>query len=329
MTTNAVDPNQTPLPRAVRERMERINAHLESSNPGAAPPPPQPAAGEQPPTVQTDPTEGAQPPAPPAPPAAPAADPRENDPVYWKQRFKVTEGMLKSFQERQTAEHERKDREINELRDKVRSLEANRTPSKVDLTTFFTAEQIERFGEDQCEAMAAAAIKAAGQQAQHIIDAEVKPIRDRSRAEAEQAEGNREAAFWDKLVELQPNYAEINADQAWLAWLTESDETTGMVRQDILDQHRAARNAIGVAKLFKSFEAGTKRPAPPVAPPRNAATTTVQAPAAALAMGYPTREEIRDFTKRSATIRNPRDPRFVTDKERADFEARLRSQAAA
>ena len=39
--------------------------------------------------------------------------------------------------------------------------------------------------------------------------------------------------------------------------------------------------------------------------------------------GYPTQAEIKDFYKRSAT-KKPGDVGFVTDKERAEFEARLK-----
>lgn len=341
MTSNVVQPNLPPLPRAVQQRLERIERFRaehprEPKTPASGQEPsapPSAAAGDVPPASVTDPsaqpsavapTPAAAAAAPASPsPTAPAADPRENDPTYWRQRFKVTEGMLRTAQERHASELQRRDDEITQLRTQVRELEANRAPSKIDLAAFFSPEQIERFGEDQCEAMARAAMKAAGDQAQKLIETEVQPIRDRSKAEATRAENEKEAAFWEALAAAVPNYQEINARDDWLAWLMEDDASTGLPRQTILDQHRARRNAAGVAKVFADFELTLKRPTPPVAPPRAGASGDVAASQPQMpAKGAPTRTEIREFYKRSSLGK-------VTDQERQEFEARLRAKAVA
>lgn len=334
--TSAVQSNIDPsLPRAVRAQMQRVHERIQGRAAAGNEPTPTPAPtpapdGEASASAATA-TNNDPPPAPTAAPAATAspapsaaADPRENDPVYWKQRFKVTEGML----QRQADERRAQDRKIAELQEQLDTLRAQSAtttaPGKPDLSAFFTPEQINNFGEAQCEAMAAAAITAARQQAQALIDAEVKPIRDRAKQSAEQAEADAEAAFWAKLAELEPEYEDINARPEWLAWLAQPDEQTGLVRQDILDRHRQARNAAGVAKVFHAFKGGSKpRPTPPVSAPRGAAPAeATQAPSAATAKGYPTREEIRDFYKRSATGK-------VKQAEREEFEARLRLKHAA
>lgn len=320
MSTEASQ-SETRLPRAVREQMLRVNNRLEAKNQPGADAPPAASNGAEatpaPAVTETDPPSGATPPAPPA-------DPRENDPAYWRQRFNVTQGMLRSFQERQAADNADRDRELTELREKIRALETkNRTaPAALDLKLFFTEDQIEHFGEGQCEAMARAAMTAAGQQAQAVIEAEVKPIRERSEARDRQAAADKEAEFWEKLAELAPNYQEINARQDWLTWLSEVDDATGLVRQDILDRHRGALNGTGVAKMFRTFEASLKRPTPPVAPPRTAAGGAGGEAPAAPTKGYPSPAEIKDFFKRASIGK-------VTDKERAEFDARLKSKHAA
>lgn len=315
MQTEA-SPNETRLPRAVRAQMQRVNERLEAKPAAANPPPPDASEAAPAVTEPENPSGSAPQPSP--------ADPRENDPAYWRQRFSVTQGMLRRLQEDQAAASAERDREITELREKVRSLEANSSANdKPDVATFFTPEQIERFGEDQCEAMAATAIKAAREQAQSLIDAEVRPLRERAQADAQRVHADREAVFWEQLAEAVPDYAEVNATDEWLTWLAEHDDATGLVRQDILDRHRGALNAAGVAKVFQGFKASRSRPTPPVAPPRNAATGAGAVPAAnEPAKGYPSRDEIREFYKRAAIGR-------VTDKERVEFEARLRSKAAA
>lgn len=323
MSTEAQSQNETRLPRAVRERITRLNTRLEPkpAEPSETPPVAEAPPADPPASVVTEPVTS---PAPAAP-----ADPRESDPAYWRQRFNVTHGMLRQ----QRAEFEQRDaqreQELAELREKVRSLETAKAPDQPDLATMFTPEQIAQFGEEQCQAMATAAVTAARAQAQQLIDAQVKPLQDQRVADAKRAKANAMQDFTEKLAELVPDYQEVDKDPAWLAWLDEDDDATGIRRQDILDRHIAAQNAQRVAGMFTAFQATrAPRPTPPVAPPRNAPGGGVNEPTPP-AKGYPTPQEIRDFGKRASTIRNPRDPRYVTDKERAEFEARLRLRNAA
>lgn len=326
--------NDTALPRAVRRQMARLNEKLEAkASASNSAPAPQPTEGDA--GVTNGDTSHAAPAPSPAPAAsapAPAADPRDNDPAYWKARFKVTEGMLRKSQEDLRAAQDEADRTIQELRNQMAELQA-RAPStstaKVDITAFFTPEQIERFGAEQCEAMASAAIKAARSQADELIKQEVEPIKKKAQADQRNAQADREAGFWNALAEKTPDYPDINAKPEWLAWLAERDDRTKMVRQDILDAHRRNLDAEGVSALFEEFRtlqgSGKHRAEPPVAPARSGGENADAggAGAASGARGYPTPNEIRDFHKRAATIKNPRDPRFVTPKERQEFEARL------
>lgn len=255
----------------------------------------------------------------------PAADPRENSPDYWRQRFNVTQGMLRAAQEQLREGNGEKDRLITELRDKVRTLEAGSASEndKADVAMFFTPEQIERFGQDQCEAMATAAVTAARQQAQALLEAEVKPLQDRAKATQAQAKEAKETAFWEKLAELMPDWAEVNETQTFLDWLADTDENSGLQRQRILDQHRLALNAPGVAKLFRDFKKASARPTPPVAAARGPSGGQNEGNANNTpALGYPSKTETKEYYKRAALGK-------VSDKERAEFEARLKSKAAA
>jgi hypothetical protein len=315
MTTEA-SPNETHLPRQVRERIQRINDRRSEPKPTAAAPTP-PNADEQAPVVtEQDPSSSAPPP--------PAADPRDSDPAYWKQRFKVTEGMLNRARDDAREALAARDQELTELRSRIRTLEEGKAQnSKPDVALFFTPEQIEQFGEDQCEAMAQAAIKAAQGQAQAMIDAEVKPIKDRAAADAEQAQQARRQKFFDDLAAAHPDWEAVNADPAWLQWLTEDDETSGLVRQDILDRHNATQNVAKVAKMFSDFKKARAKPQPQVTPSRSAGNGGGEGPAANQpALGYPSQAESKDYFKRSKLGK-------VTDKERVEFEARLKLRAAA
>lgn len=311
------------LPRAVRERSERIRQMTEPQAPepeaNSMPPAPAPAI-EAPGTSQE-----------PPPAAAKPADPRESDPQYWSQRFRVTQGMLdREIRERRAAE-EQMQAVINDLRDKLRTTQQSQptAPSAIDLSAFFTPEQIEQYGKEQCETIASVSIRAAREQTQAAIQAELQPIREERAREAEHGKREKQRAFVSALAELVPDYAEIDATDGWKAWLGQEDEATGLVRQGMLDRHVMAGRADLAARLFTAYQSTIAAPlAPPVAPRGKAgppdAPQAVQRPA----QGYPSAAEIRDFHKRAATKR-PGQPGYVTDKERSEFEARLQLQRSA
>lgn len=294
------------LPGQIQRQQERIRSKLQvTPDPGDPSPPTEP---------KPDPVD---PPAPPAPPAD-----RDADPAYWKQRYKVTQGFLNQAKQEHATEVEALNARIAELSKQVNE---KATPAEIDLGQFFTPEQIEQHGEDQCKAMAATAVKAARSQAQTLIDAEIAPLKTARAEDAKRASRERIDAFKARLAELVPRYQEIDQDKAWMdpetGFLAEIDPASGLVRQDILDRHIAAFNAAGVAKMFHAFEASRALPAPPVAP--SGAARPGNAPAAAPpSAGYPSKTEIREFYRRSAL-------RQVTDAERAAFEARLRLKEAA
>lgn len=304
--------NETRLPRAVIRQSEALKARFadrHAPEPGTDPvDPPTPEASTT--TPPADP-----PPAPPAPPA----DPREADPAYWKQRFQVTEGLLKAEREHRKNDAGALRQQVFELQEQVRSLQATATQAQpaneIDLGQFFTPEQVEQIGEDEAKAIAQAALKAATATAKQAIETEIKPLRDARVEDAKQAAEERKERFLDRLAELVPDYAEIDQRDDWKAWLAEDDGE----RQAVLDRHISKANAEKVAALFGEFVKTLAPPPPPVAP-RGTGATAPTAPPAQPGMTPPTPAEIRDFYKRSTLKR-------VTDQERAQFEARLKLRA--
>lgn len=305
------------LPRAVVRRSAAIEARIAAMKAESETPPADPNAPQVPPVAAT-PVE-----TPPVvvDPNAPQADPRENDPLYWKQRFKVTEGVLRSERTQRQTEATETNRRLTELQEQVRTLQAATpaTEEAIDLTQFFTPDQIEQFGEEQCKAIARATTRSAKAEAQKLIDEAIKPLKEQSvRSEAQTVEAKKQA-FTDKLAELVPDYAEIDVDPAWLAWLAQEDETTGIVRQQILSTHIDALNAQKVAKVFKDFLlTRAQRPTPPVVGAGRGAGPSgdpPQVPAASLKA--PTDAEVKDYFKRSVLGK-------VKDAERIDFEARMK-----
>ena len=301
--------NETRLPQAVLRRSAEIARKF----------------GPQEPKTEPD-TPIVEPAAPPAASPAEAADPRESDPAYWKQRFKVTEGVLKAERERaqqQVASHRQ---QVSELQEQIRTLQASPTaPAEaIDLSAYFTPEQIEAYGEEQCMVVATAADKAAKVSAQKAIDAAVAPLRQRQVQEDEDATLRDRNKFIHDLTKELPEWQEIDAQDAWKAWLAQIDDATGFERQAILTRHNTANNVAGVVKVFKNYLKDTKRelPQPPVAPHGTGANAqgsgTPPQPQAAF---NPTPAQIKDFYSRAA--RNK-----VTDQERAQMDAWLKAQNA-
>lgn len=309
--------NETRLPRAVLRVSEAVKAGIEAR---AALKTQDPAAGAQPPAADTvDPNT-------PASPAQPPADPRENDIDYWRHLAKSTAGRLKVAGEERRAEADEFRRQITELQGQVRSLQANQTaPSvEVDLSQFFTADQIEVLGQDAAEAIAKSNVATVRKMVQDALEAELKPLKDADKANREHAAKETMEAFFDQITALVPTWREVNVDEGFLAWLAEDD----FEQQDNLDKGIARRSATKVANVFKTYLKTKERPAPPVAPNGTGASGggDMPQPAAGGKTGYPSKDEIQAFYKRASTVRKGQTG-YVTDQERTEFEARLRLRA--
>lgn len=300
--------NETRLPRAVLRRSAEIQARIDESKAVLA-------ANAAPAADPAAPTEPLTP--------APAVDPRESDPAYWKQRFMVTEGVLRKSREDHRAEVQGFRQQLSEVQEQVRTLQAKKAdsePETVELQAYFTPEQIAEYGEEQCQVMAKAAQKAARQQAQQLIDAEIKPLKEQQVTAQQDRAAQQLEAFQDALGAMVPDFREVDVSPGWLEWLAQEDVNTGIPRQNILDTHVHARNALKVGKMFQAYLASTKHevPDPPVAPHGSGATggsgEVVQLSPAG---GFPSQAEIKDFYKRAALGR-------VKDDERAKFEARMK-----
>lgn len=299
--------NETRLPQAVLRRSAEIARKYGPQEPKAEPVTP---------TVETAP--------PPELPPTEQVDPRESDPAYWKQRFKVTEGVLKAERERAQAQLASHRQQVSELQEQIRTLQASPTAPQdaIDITAYFTPDQIEAYGEEQCMVVATAADKAAKAQAQRAIDAAVAPLRQRQVQEDEDAAAKARNTFIHDLTAALPEWQEIDATDAWRTWLAQIDDATGFQRQEILTRHNSANNVAGVLKVFKTFLKDSKRelPQPPVAPHGTGANAQGSGtPPQPQATFHPTPAQVKDYYKRSALNK-------VTAEERAQMDAWLRAQ---
>jgi hypothetical protein len=296
------------VPQQIQERHAKaIAPYLKAAEPDAS----APAAA----TAPALPTASA------ATPADPLIDARANDPNYWQQRFKVTEGML--ARERQAAKDREtsKNQQIVDLQTQVRDLKAAVPAAPIDLSEFFTPEEIAAYGEPQCRVMATTAMRAAEKQAKNLIAAEVQPLRDRQASDAQADEAAAKQEFFDKIEAQVPDFDD--ADPRWVAWLQEIDEHTGAPRQAVLTIHSASRNVMGCVKVIKEWKASLAVPTPPVSPsgtgaaPTGAGDAAPATPEAVSALTPPSDAEVKEFYKRSSLNK-------VKGPERVAFEARMK-----
>lgn len=290
--------NETRLPRQV---LRRLNDAISAQG--------EPKAVTEPPTAD------------PAPAATPETDPRESDPGYWKQRFKVTEGVLRAERENFRSSENDFRQQLSTLQDQVRTSQAaSPAPAELNLLDYFSQDQVDQYGEDQCRVMATAAQKAAAKIVQSEVTAATKPLRDQQQAEAANSVEDAKRTFQRAMIKEVPDYLDIDKTDGWLAWLTQEDPNSGLERQEILNKHVGALDAKRVSKMFKDYLAESK-PAvqkPPVSPHGTGASASDGQvnPTPAVNTAPPTEVEIRNFKKRAALGR-------LTDGERAAFEARL------
>lgn len=298
---------ETRLPRQVRAQADKARALLTPNPEPPASPPPAPTS------------EGVESQTP------PAADPRDNDPVYWKQRFKVTEGMWRRDKARWDEERLQLVQQHDALQARVRELESKGgADDEIKLEEFFTSEEIESLGEEQARIQAKAIKQQATRIARDLVEREVKPLKERSERAVKAAQEEREAGFVEALTELVPHWQQVNADSRWLEWLAEEDAHSGLVRQDILDQHTSTGNAAKVASMIRAWESSLNAVQVPGDPNvgaphgRSGAGGQPGDGNPVSNMGKPTAAEVRDYYKRRALGR-------VKDEEARSFDARLRA----
>lgn len=222
----------------------------------------------------------------PAPVAAPVtespADPRESDPNYWRHRHLTTEGILKAERAKaqQLAEEaarlrEEADRLRKESLDKSRKAGAElreRSLEQIDLSAYFTAKQIEEYGEEHLRTVLKGNVKAALNTIQPEVQAEMEQLR----AEIESLRGNaaqtREQNFWAHIDSALPDWQAQQADAGFQAWLEEIDPVSGRTRDSYVKEAQQSLDAKRVVAIFKSYRSASPQPSSvPAAPSRPSA----------------------------------------------------------
>lgn len=218
----------------------------------------------------------------------------------WQQKYRTLQGMY-------DAEVPRLHAQVKELQasmDKLRQ-EAEAKPTKVEepkREKLVTDADVEAFGADLIEVQRKVAREVAME-----FKSEIEDLRAKNAELLKQIQqtGNQigEVTFEQRLHRLVPDFAEINADPKWVAWLDEYDPLIRAPRRSIAQQAFNSGDAEGVAHYVKLFRDATTEPTVSakqteverqVQPTRSA---TAQTPVSQKGRMYTTKEVEKMFQK--------------------------------
>lgn len=289
------------LPKQVEQQLKEIEAlEKQLTTPPEEPPKVETPPPEEPPKVEAE----QQPEVPESKPEAKPSEPvqqESSEDKVWQQKYKTLQGMY-------DAEVPRLHAQVKELQasmDKLRQ-EAEAKPAKVEepkQTKLVTDADVEAFGADLIEVQRKVAREVAME-----FKSEIEELRAKNAELLKQIEqtGSQigEVTFEQRLHRLVPNFAEVNADPKWVAWLDEYDPLIRAPRRAVAQQAFNTGDAEGVAHYVKLFREATAEPAAnetkqtevqrQVQPTRSA---TSQTPVSQKGRTYTTKEVEKMFQK--------------------------------
>ena len=252
------------LPRHLQEQLDQANATLDQINspqqPAPEPQAPEPEAQVAAPEPEPESTTAA-----PEPQANPEPQAQsQQQPDQWEHKYKTLQGLF--------------NREVPTLQGKVKDLEAklheavDRLNKAADAKTAAATEtpalnpqDVENFGQDLVDMVSRVSRASLGDVAKQF-EQRLARIEDAVKGTTQQVAVTAEQAFFDRLAKLVPDWEAINANEAFLAWLSEVDPMLGQQRQSALDAAQQTLNADRAAAVFKTFAATlptqTKSPSP-------------------------------------------------------------------
>jgi hypothetical protein len=180
----------------------------------------------------------------------------------FEHKFKTLEGMFKAQNRRHAEEVQGYQEEITSLKSEVTNLRTDlRNIQKASSSQFtdeelgITQEMIEGFDEHSINLVRQATSVTAKNmiaKLQAQMDEEIAPLKEQL-SKVSQPTVLSEEDFFDALGEKVPDWRTINDDPAFLQWLGEEDEITGVIRNDHLQAAAAKRDVKQTAKIFNVY----------------------------------------------------------------------------
>lgn len=245
------------LPKAVREAAEKADA-IQNQLKGNTEQPPAPEA--QAPVAEAPAVE-AQPAEQPKPVEAQAPAPQ---PDSWEHKYRVLSNKY-------SAEVPRLAQEIRELKEKLREAEASKAAvTETKLPEGLTPDKVvEQYGEDFANAVAAVASR--------MAEERIGKFREEFAPKVDTAVNNAAVtsrqAFMQQLTNAVPDWATIDQEDGFTAFLDEVDEMTGRSRREFFSEADRNNDAMRIIKFFTAYR---ERSAPKTALKQQVANNAVE-----------------------------------------------------
>ena len=283
------------LPKSIQAQVEQAEATLAAY---AAPVEAQPAAPEPVVVMASPPVEQA--PAPVPQPAPAQTTPSEDT---WEHKFRSLQGLFN--QQVPMLQGQVKDL-TKRLEQAIGTLEQAKAAPKPQeqATQTVDPKDVENFGADLVDMVNRIAERRFGSVAQQVeakfgeLQKMLGTVEQRLEGTTQTVAVTAEQAFFDKLAKQVPEWEQINANPAFLAWLADSDPVYGVPRQRALDSAREQLDIGRIVSVFRAFSPATtgapvvRNPVDrQVSPKAGASTPAPTAPTASMF----TQKQIADF----------------------------------
>lgn len=235
------------LPPQIQAQVEAADATLAALNKPAEDLQTQEPITDQPAPKEVEPQPQAAAPA----PTAPRPDP-------WEHKYKTLQGRYNSDVPKLQAQ-------VSELKTQLETaiakLEEVAKPAVQEKKPVADPQDVEAFGQDLVDMVQRVAERMFGgaaaefQRQAAAFEQRLVKLEGALKGTTETVAMTAEQAFFDRLTKLVPNWEEINANPAFLAWLAEVDPVYGQPRQAALDVAQQFLNSEHAANVFKAFMA--------------------------------------------------------------------------
>lgn len=293
------------LPKQVEQQLKEIEA-LEKQLAGEPEPTPDPVPDPEPtPEPTPEPAEPTQPTSEDKPvekPREPATS--EVPEETWQQKYRTLKGMYDAEVPRLHAQVKELQVYVTQLRDQINSTPAP-TPQPTQeykKSSLVTDDEVEAFGADLIEVQRKVAREVAMEFREELnaLKAENANLQQQIRQTGSQVG---EVTFEQRLFQAVPDWAQLNNNPAWIAWLDEMDPILRGPRRNAAQAAYNANDAQGVAYYVQLFKDTTAAPVVDqrqrelerqVQPSR---TATAQTPVSQKGKIYSTRDVEKMFLK--------------------------------
>lgn len=292
------------LPKQVEQQLKEIEA-LEKQLAGDPEPSPEPVPDPEPspepaPAEPTEPVSETKPVEKPREPAT-SEVPEET----WQQKYRTLKGMYDAEVPRLHAQVKELQAYVTQLRDQLESAPKQTAPqptSEYKKSSLVTDDEVEAFGADLIEVQRKVAREVAMEFREELNA--LKSQNDELRKQIAQT-GSQvgEVTFEQRLFQAVPDWAQLNNDPAWIAWLDEVDPILRGPRRNAAQAAYNANDAQGVAYYVQLFKDSVATPQVDqrqrelerqVQPTR---TATAQTPVSQKGKTYTTKDVERMFLK--------------------------------